>query len=201
MKLWAISALALIAGCKGQPVAGPVNQVAESPADRVAESSEVARPEPAAPVRASVFTELDASRCKLVEENRDEGPYWRRRCPGPAGYSVDWIESDLRQDLELIAANGERTDLRLSDLVANGAFSRLGPRIEWRGMSASDPDRLVVRMFVADGDEPSKPDRSLLAVARLRPSICLTGIVPPGGEQNVEARRIADSRAGPCLDR
>lgn len=201
MKLWAIAAAVLLAGCDGQPVEEPVNQFAEPAAGRPGDVSGMAKPGPSGSIRVSVFTELNASRCKLVEENRDEGPYWRRRCPGPAGFSVDWTESDLRQDLELITPKGERTDLRLSDLVANGAFSRLGPRIEWRGWSASDPDRLIVRMFVADGTEPSKPDRSLLAVARLRPSVCLTRIVAPGGGQNMEARRIADSRAGPCLER
>jgi hypothetical protein len=112
---------------------------------------------------------------------------------------VEWTESDLRQGLELISDGGERTNLRLSELVADGAFNRLGPRIEWRGVIASKPDMLVVRLFVADGAEPAKPDRSLLAVARLQPRPCVVAIVQPGRQQSDQARRIADSAPGPCL--
>lgn len=169
----------------------------EVPADNVVHDPPAA-PAEALPARLSVFTPLEATSCKMIEENRDEGSYWRRQCPGPADYSVEWTESDLRQGLEVLK-DGSRTDLQMSAIVAEGAFNRLGPRIEWRGNKGSPPDRLVVRYFVADGAAPAKPDKSLLAVASLEPSPCIIAIVSPGPGQSDEARRIADEPARPCL--
>lgn len=159
-------------------------------------------PSPAAPVtgspeRVSSFTTLSAEDCRLVEENREEGSYWRRRCPGAGGYSVEWTESDLRQGLELVKGRS-RTDVELSSIVAKGAFNRLGPRLEWRGKDAADPDSLMVRVFVANED-PSRPDRSLLAVAKLRPTPCVVAVIAPGPRQNEEARGIADGRPQNCM--
>ncbi len=153
----------------------------------------------ARPMRVSQFSNLVPATCSTIDENRDEGPYWRRRCPGVGGYSVEWTESDLRQGLELVAADGTLTDLRLSDLVAKGAFNRLGPRIEWRGRDGAKPDRIVVRMFVANGADPNAPDRSMLAVARLNPAPCLLAVVEPGSNQSEAARQIADAPSASCL--
>ena len=153
---------------------------------------------PAAGGRRSEYTALDPASCKLIEENKDEGPYWLRHCKGAAGYSVEWSESDLREGLELIAPDGRREELRLSDIVAKGAFNSLGPRIEWRGQANGRPDTIVVRMFVANGADPSKPDRSLLALSRLKSPACVVAIVEPGPRQSEEAHRIADGRLPDC---
>lgn len=186
------------AACRAEPVAEPQNQAAANPA---APPADVVVPRHSStPARVSQFTDLYPANCPIIEENREEGPYWRRRCPGAAGYSVEWTESDLRQGLELIGADGKRTSLRLSDLVANVAFNRLGPRIEWRGVNGAAPDRLVVRMLVANGADPGAPDRSMLAVVRLQPDACLIAIVGPGPGQSAAARKIADGQPAPCIE-
>jgi hypothetical protein len=187
-----------VAGCVPERSGEPLNDWSQDlpAANAVANADTVAAD--ASPARSSVFTPLDEASCRTIAENRNEGPYWRRQCPGTSGYLVEWTESDLRQGLE-VAKDGREIDLRLSGLVANGAFNHLGPRIEWRGDNGSPPDRMVVRVLVADGAEPAKPDKSLLAVASLRPSPCLIAIIQPGPGQSEEARRIADGPSRPCL--
>lgn len=199
MRIMALIAALMIAGCHAERGAERANEVDSNIQTANAASEMPKLPRVEIPVRTSEFTRLDPAVCRTVEENRDEGPYWRRRCPGAGGFSVDWTDSDLRQALEIISAGGERTNLRLSELVAKGVFNHLGPRIEWRGVIESTPDMLVVRLFVANGAEPTKPDRSLLAVARLQPKPCIIAIVEPSPQQSDQARRIADSDPTPCL--
>lgn len=87
----------------------------------------------------------------------------------------------------------------LSALVANGAFNALGKTIEWRGDDASRPDALVVRMNVANGSEPGRPDISRIAVVRLTGTPCVIAVVQPGPQQNEKARAIADAGNQECL--
>jgi len=154
---------------------------------------------PTPPVRSSAFTTLDMASCDLVEENREEGSYWRRACSAPPGWRVEWTESDLRQGLVVTSSAGNQTNLRLSELVARGAFNSLGKTIEWRGKFASDPDALVVRMNVANGRNGQGSDVSKLAVVRLTPKPCLIAVIDPAANQNVEARVIADSPDRSCI--
>jgi hypothetical protein len=149
--------------------------------------------------RVSTYTKLSEASCKLVDENREEGPYWLRRCNGPDGWAVEWGESDLRQGLTLVSANGTRTDLGLSEKVANGAFNILGPAIEWRGEAGRSADVLIVRMDVTDNANPERPPKSRLAVARLIPSPCVVAIVDPGPVQNDRARELADGELSECI--
>ena len=149
--------------------------------------------------RESVFTDLVIEKCRIVEENKEEGPYWLRRCPGHAGWELEWSDSDLRQGLDLIAPDGRNTDLRLSDLVAKGAFNSLGQKIEWRGHNPDRPEVLIVRMAVANGVEPRLSDISRLAVVRLTETPCLVAVVEPGSRQNERAREIADGSASKCI--
>ena len=154
---------------------------------------------PLAPQRQSVFTKLEPKACRLVEENLGAGPYWIRRCKGPAGWRLDWSEDDLREDLTLIAADGRETELRLTELVANGAFNSLGATIEWRGRAATKPDMLIVRTSVANAASPGGPDISRLAVVRLTGRPCVVAIVGPGPKQNQEARKLADGPMPACI--
>lgn len=145
--------------------------------------------------RTSRYTSLGKDNCKLIEES-DEGPYWRIRCGGDGGFTVDYTESDLRQGIELIDAAGKRTSLEIPSKVAVGAFDRLGPQIEWRGDRNGKRDSLIVRVYVAqDSGEQDKP---VLAVARLAPVPCVIGIVEPGANQNARARALADAE-GRCI--
>ena len=149
--------------------------------------------------RVSTYTKLSGESCELVDENREEGPYWLRRCTGPDGWVVEWGESDLRQGLTLVSASGTSTDLELSDKVANGAFNILGPAIEWRGEPGRPAVVVIVRMDVTDNANPERPAKSRLAVARLVPSPCVVAIIDPSAQQNEKAREIADGKLLECI--
>jgi hypothetical protein len=154
----------------------------------------------AAPPRVSAFTDLTVEKCRIVEENKEEGPYWLRRCPGHAGWQLEWSDSDLRQGIDLISPAGRKTELRLSDLVAKGAFNSLGQKIEWRGDNPGAPEALIVRMNVANGADPRLADISRLAVVRLTETPCLVAVVEPGARQNERAREFADGASGECIE-
>ena len=154
-----------------------------------------------APDDRSRFTSIDPTRCRLLEENIEEGGWWRRLCQGSADYKLELSESDLRQDIVVMEEGGRRSELGLSELVANGAFNALGKTAEWRGKDPARPDALIVRLGVASDPEGKKPDISNLVVARLKPSACVVAVVPPGPGQNERARAIADGKLPACLKR
>lgn len=151
--------------------------------------------------RRSQFSSIDPTKCKLLEENIEEGGWSRRLCDGLAGYKLELTDSDLRQDIIVIPASAQRSGLGLTEIVANGAFNALGKTAEWRGADPADPDALIVRLGVAADPEGRKPDISNLIVARLKPSACIVAVVPPGAGQNERAQAIADGKLPECLRR
>lgn len=170
-------------------------------ADRPANAGEPQAKPIDADERVSRFSPLTVEACRLVEENREEGGWWKRSCGGVAGYRLEWTESDLRQGLTILAPDGSRGDPRLSDVVAKGAFNSLGQTIEWRGPKDANPDALIVRMNVAHGAEPQRPDISNLAVVRLGAPACVIAAAPPGPRQNERARQLADGDLSACIRR
>ena len=149
----------------------------------------------------SQFTSIEPATCQLLEENREEGGWWRRLCKGPRGYDLELSESDLRQDIVVVPAKGQRDELGLSTIVANGAFNSLGKTAEWRGVDPANPDVLIVRLDVARDPEARRPDISHLVLARLKPTACIVAVVQPGPGQNDRAREIADGALPECLKR
>ena len=188
-----LAAVAALTACQKEP-APETNEAV--PADGVAPTAPGPATTSEAAPRRSVFSPLDETACKLIEENKEEGPYWRRACPGSGGYSVEWTESDLRQGLEVVDPKGGKTSLDLSGKVANGAFNMVGPRIEWRGPAEGSPEALIVR--VNSARQEGGADRSQLAVARLVPAPCLIGVIGIGPDQNARAAALAD-QGGACL--
>jgi len=196
----ALLASMLIAGC-----APDATQNRQSPDDTPesapapAETSQPPAPGPvAAAVERSRYSSIEPSSCKLIEQNLEEGGYSRHRCPGLAGFALETSESDLRQDIVVIAPSGRRTQVELSSLVAKGAFNALGKSAEWRGEDPAKPRALIVRLDVAASPEGDRPDISNLVVVRLAAPACVVGVVPPGPRQNEKARRIADGDMGRC---
>ena len=196
--LW-LSALILLGGCGDGETQAP-------PGDReIANVATPAPPSPApakaiAPDRRSVFTSLDLKQCRLVEENLDEGGYSRHDCPGHAGYRVELIESDLRQNIALIRPNGTKDELDLAARIGGGGFSEIGKTIEWRGADRAKPRALTLRSNVNESPEPAVPPRSYLIVIRLTAPACPVAKVAPGPTQSADARRIADAETLPaCL--
>jgi hypothetical protein len=166
-----VLASSLLAACSGEAPNGSGGDVPRTPAAAHADAPARAPiAAPARPARVSTFTQLTEAGCRVIDENTEEGPYWLRRCPGHAGWSIEWSESDLRQDLTLIAPSGVKSELGLTGTIANGAFNSIQPTIEWRGPDALRPTALIVRMNVAAGPEGDRPDISRLVVVRLASS-------------------------------
>ena len=193
-----IAGLALIGACD-----------AEAPADRSTAADQLNPPRPVAkandPVAAHSaradrgrYTSIDPASCRLIEQNIEEGGYSRHACDGLGGYKLEISESDLRQDVVIIAPDGHRSELELSSIVAKGAFNSLGKTAEWRG-TAARPTALIVRLNVAHGPVPMQPDISNLVVARLTRGACIVSVVPPGPNQNAAARRMADGAPSRCV--
>ena len=187
-----IAALAVVSAC-GE------NAQRENVLQTAVENSQSGRPGSVpgttAPARSSQYSPVSDEACEVIESSEETGD-WTGRCPGVAGYRVEWSSSDLRDDLTLI--KGEtRTPLQIPALVAKGAFNSPGPKIEWRGPTGGAPDVLVVRVHVANPEGVS--DSGRLAIFRLKPAICLVAIVPPQSGQSERARAIADGKLPDCL--
>ncbi|MEN3972856.1 hypothetical protein WJS89_09270 [Sphingomicrobium sp. XHP0235] len=146
----------------------------------------------------SEYSDLgDCTTVRLYEE----GGGFEESCEGPSGWKLTYTQSDLRENLVLIDAEGTEHELALSEQIAKGAFNDLGRTVEWRSAEgSSDPRAMIVRMNVAQPD-PMSADRSVLGVVRLDGPVCLIGTVPPGPGQNVAARKLADrEQLSDCLD-
>lgn len=188
-------ALLLLFGCRSEPVAeNEANKAIEAPVAQSVESAIALAP----PIN-SQFTSIDPEKCRLLEQNIEEGGWSRRLCEGLAGYKLELTDSDLRQDIIVIPSKGQRSELGLTEIVAKGAFNALGKTAEWRGADLAAPDVLILRLGVAADPEGRKPDVSNLIVARLKPLACIVAIVPPGAGQNERARAIADGKLPACL--
>jgi hypothetical protein len=202
IKIWAAIVIPVLCACQAE-------RAAENRTSAAAEEIESAAapvgnilwaPDATADTR-SRFTSIDPDKCRLIEQNLEEGGWWRRLCEGAAGYKLELSESDLRQDIEVIPADGRRSELGLSDIVANGAFNSLGKTAEWRGADPARPEALIVRLGVASDPEGKKPDVSNLVVVRLKAPACIVAVVPPGSGQNEAARKIADGELPACRKR
>lgn len=194
--IFAIGALAgLAAACAA---CAPDQPAAEREGAATETSAAAAAPDDG---RRSRYTRLD--RCRLIERSpTDEGDYAALACPGLGGYRLRLIEDDLRQDLVVELPGGGERSLALSEATGSGGFSRLGETVEWRGEGNGEafrPDAMILRYFVVENAEtPERETSYLLTVALGQGRPCVTGKLPPGGEQNERARRLADGDAG-CL--
>lgn len=145
------------------------------------------------------YSDIQGARCAVVSVDREAGGS-THRCKGVEGFDLLVHDSDARMSLDVIAPGGSRTPLQLASLAGGGAFSSLGPRVEWRPVRGA-PAALIVRFNAYE--DPAKPDRptSYLVVARLaRGDTCAVARIDPGPDQNLRARQLADAPAGrACL--
>ena len=196
-RIASVVGLLFLAGCGGS---SSKENAADSSSNR---NMTEATPAPsAAPVRSRdpiAYTSLNPVNCRLLEQNVNEAGYARHLCNGLAGYKLETTESDLRQDISVIAPDGKRSALGLSTKVAKGAFNSLGLIAEWRGSDGKNPTALIVRLGVADGAAPNRPDISNLVVVKLATPACVLAVVPPSPRQNELARDAADQLKGACI--
>lgn len=168
----------------------------------VAACSQTAAPENADSIYTSLHNEPD---CRTVEFNEDEGGLHRAECKGVGGYKLEVIEGDLRQTVNIIAADGSKTELNLWHLLSGG-FSYVGPKAEWRVTGKGDkavPHALIVRFTeTVHTDSGSKEASHLYVIKLTKDLVCITDRVDPQTkDQNASARNLADAAATkPCLE-
>lgn len=163
----------------------------------------IAAPTSFAQTRSSVYTDLDAKKCRTLKLSSAEGGEYQGRCKGIAGYTLLVTEGDLRQNIEVVTPSGAKHSLDLWSVVSS-AFSSLGPKAEWRVAKVKgklSPVALIVRYNASENPEDSTKITSYLAVAKITSSsICVTDKISPGPNANAEARTAADvSASKPCL--
>lgn len=148
----------------------------------------------------SIYTSTKANACKPTPESED-GSY-RGICPGVGGFSLELMEGDLRQSINVIAPNKKKHELNLWSVVSSG-FSSIGEKIEWRVTRSGKtltPKAMILRFNASENPEDSSKITSyLVVVAVTKTYACVTEVIPPSANQNVKAREAADSKVvAPC---
>ncbi|NNE99159.1 MAG: hypothetical protein HKN25_09090, partial [Pyrinomonadaceae bacterium] len=155
----------------------------------------------------SIYTNLNADKCKTIELDESGAGYYRGECKGIGGYKLEVIEGDLRQTINVIQeASGGKWELDFWTKVSIG-FSSVGEKAEWRVKRADGkivPIALIIRYNVSEPtDDGRQKTRSSLVVTKFDGEfVCITDVVPPMKRQNEKARELADVAASkPCLTR
>ena len=140
----------------------------------------------------SVYTGLTTKDCKASKDPVEDG--YIGICPGIAGYSLELIEGDLRQTINVIAPDKEKYELELWTNVSSG-FSSLGAKAEWR-MQGKTPVALIMRFNASENPEDSSKITSYLVVVKIsKTDACIIDILKPSKTQNIDARKLADTPA------
>lgn len=145
----------------------------------------------------SMYTSLNEPECVVTEHNENEGEFYKARCPGVGGYALDFLEGDLRQSLNVIDPAGHEHQLKFWNVSA--AFSSLGKLAEWRVTKVNGktkPLAMIVRFNVSEDPEQTEKVTSYLVVSKIADTeICVTDVVNPAPDANVQARILADESA------
>ena len=140
----------------------------------------------------SVYTGLTTKDCKAFTKPVEDG--YIGICPGIAGYTLQLIEGDLRQTLNIVAPNKKKYELALWSNVSSG-FSSLGAKAEWR-MKGKAPVAVIIRFNAGENSEDSSKITSYLVVVKIaKTDVCIVNILKPSSTQNIEARKLADTPA------
>ena len=153
------------------------------------------RPASAAPAVKFVLTDtFDASKtCKAANVGSGPGEdFGTLRCRGAAGYKLNVLYDDSRDDVSLVDPKGKETSLRLSEVIGN-SFASLGKTAEWR-VVGSKAVAVTVRFIISDPENDTKKT-SYLVVARLTPDPCVVAKIAPAATQSATARTVASRAA------
>jgi hypothetical protein len=162
----------------------------------------------ASPATVEAASEPDPSRytsladCDLVRSAPEEAGFFEYECLGEGGYRLRKVQSDLRDNIVVLAPGGGEADLGLPAL-ANGAFSSVGETAEWHDDLAEGPfapRALIVRQSVMEDPDPAVPEVSYLVVAKLGEAPCVVARIAPAPDQNERAREAAASDTE-CMSR
>ena len=157
---------------------------------------------PQAKAAESVYTDLTSEKCRTIESNPNEGGSYRGLCAGVGGYRLEVLEGDLRQTINVIAPNRKKYELELWNKVSSG-FSALGNKAEWRVVRTGKtvrPTALIVRFNASENPEKPEQNTSYLVVVKItKTTACVTEVIKPSANANVQARQSADAAANkPC---
>ena len=144
----------------------------------------------------SVYTDLVADKCKTSSVDEGMAGNYVGKCEGVAGFDLEVYLDDERNSIGVVLPSKTTVGLDFWNYFHN--FSELGEKAEWR-MKNKKPVALIVRLKVSDqGDE--KPPTSYLVVSKIsETNACVTDIVKPGKNQNLQAQNLADKAADkPC---
>jgi hypothetical protein len=140
----------------------------------------------------SLYTGLTAKDCKASKEPVEDG--YVGICPGLAGYTLELVEGDLRQTVNVITPDKKKHELELWSNVSSG-FSSIGAKAEWR-MQGKTPLALIMRFNASENPEDSSKITSYLVVVKIsKADVCIIDILRPSKTQNIDARRLADTPA------
>lgn len=140
----------------------------------------------------SVYTGLTDKDCKASSVPVEDG--YSGLCPGIAGYTLELVEGDLRQTVNVITPDKKKHELELWSNVSSG-FSSLGAKAEWR-IQGKRPVALIMRFNASENSEDSSKITSYLIVVKIsRADVCIVDILKPSKTQNIDARKLADTPA------
>jgi len=138
----------------------------------------------------SLYTGLITKDCKASGLAVEDG--YSGVCPGVAGYTLELIEGDLRQTVNVISPDKKKHELELWSNVSTG-FSSMGEKAEWR-MKGKVPVALIVRYNASESPEDASKITSYLVVVKIsKRDVCIVDILKPSKTQNVDARKLADT--------
>lgn len=158
------------------------------------------------PAIISLYSDVSFEKCEKIDETKVGGvPYSiTAKCSGVAGYSLELLEVDARQSVNILFPSGKKHELNFQKVVSP-AFSSTGDTAEWRVVTEKGRQRpiaMIIRLLVDKSvEDPDKgTDVSYLTVSKITDSsACVTDVVDPGPDQNVKARQLADTSATrPC---
>lgn len=143
----------------------------------------------------SVYTSTSAG-CRTISSDPSGAGSFEGECPGVGGYKVRLLEGDIRQTLNIITPAKKTFELNFWGFYSG--FSSIGEKIEWR-TKAGVPVALIARFNVAGADDSTKSTSYLMVSKISKTQSCVTDIVLPQADQNVEARKLADAApTKPC---
>lgn len=144
----------------------------------------------------SVYTSTKTSACRTIKSTAEGTGSYIGECAGVGGYKVRLSEGDIRQTLDIITPARKKFELNFWGFY--GGFSAIGEKIEWR-TKAGVPVALIARFTVANAEDPTKSISYLMVSKISRTESCVTDVVMPQADQNLEARKLADAASSkPC---
>lgn len=141
----------------------------------------------------SSITSLSKKACRELKVDPKDQLLYRGRCPGVGGYKLEILTGEDQESIELVNPKGKHLDVSIHP--AN--FTSVGKTAEWRTREGK-PYALIIPFRLRSPDS-GRYATSLVVSKISSGSACVTNVVEPSKNQNVRARKLADSAGSrPC---